>query len=356
MKIKIHSNELNRMMKTISACINQKDSKYGNIEIVHDNNLLTIRGTDGFFQAELSAPMLGSDGERFCIDGGMFAKVIGMCNGEVEISTTEKVCTIKGVGRTRIPIMDVDIPAFDDVSGTELRISAEDFQKSYGHVAYAVSTNFDQSRIQLTGVLLESSGAMANMTALDGFQMSVEHFPYEGGEVKIVVPGAFMNLISKGVCLGETITMTTDGKRMKVQTDGMTLQCGLLAGNFPDTKRIVPESFATMCRISADALRDALKAGNVVNNKQSLVKLEIVADSVTVRNNSEQADYDAEIPCETNGKDLVIAFNDRYLLNALSAIDGDEAVLNFNNSVNPLVVTENDKDCIRLCLPVRVMG
>ena len=126
MKVKIHSSELNRMMKTIVQCIDTKDvSKLSNIEIIYDNNLLTIRGTDGHFAAVMSTPVLGGDGESFCVDGTMFAKVCSMCSGEIDISTDGKFCTIKGAGRTRLPIIDVKIPAYAHVSGRPTEVSAE---------------------------------------------------------------------------------------------------------------------------------------------------------------------------------------------------------------------------------------
>ena len=129
MNIKVHSSELNRMMKTISQCVDEKFDKFSNIEICHENNLLTIRGTNGQFAAVMSTPLLGGDGERFCVDGVMFARVCGMCSGEVSIITEGKVCTIKGAGRTRIPIVEVDVPEFKAIADGQptVTVSAKDF-------------------------------------------------------------------------------------------------------------------------------------------------------------------------------------------------------------------------------------
>ena len=158
MKIKIHSSELNRMMKTIVQCIDTKDiSKLSNIEIIYDNNLLTIRGTDGHFAAVMSTPVLGGNGESFCVDGTMFAKVCAMCSGEIDISTDGKSCTIKGAGRTKLPIVDVKIPAYNRVSGKTSEIPAENIARCYNGVSYAVSA--DQTRIQLTGILTETDSS-----------------------------------------------------------------------------------------------------------------------------------------------------------------------------------------------------
>lgn len=354
MKIKVHSSELNRMMKTISQCIDSRFSNYSNIEIVHENNLLTIYGTNGTFYAAVSTPMLGGDGESFCVDGSMFARVCSMCGGEVEISTDSKVCTIKGAGRTRMPIIDGHVNRQERIDGAASVMAAEDFVKCYNGVAFAVST--DQSRIQLTGVLCEFGEYGVKMVALDGFQMSVETAKCEGAVMKVIIPGAFMKLVMQATIIGEDVTIRTNGNRIEASTDSMVLSCGVLAGEYPDYQRILPKDFKTECLVHMEELRNALKCGGIVASKQNLVKLEVSEDCVKVMSNSEEADYDADVPCETQGDGLKIAFNQKYLMNTVNAIGTEEAILRFNSSMNPCVIQGKDEPGLRLLLPVRVQG
>ena len=353
MYIKIYSSELNRMMKTITQCIDQRDiSNKANICITHDNNLLAIRGSNGTFSAVLTTPVLGGTGESFCVDGTMFARVCAMCNGEISIVTDEKTCTVKGVGRTKLPIVNAKIPAIERVNGNTVTVCGEYFTRCYVHVAYAIST--DLGRVQLTGVQTESDGQSLKMVALDGFQMAVDETPCEGDSFKVIIPGAFMKLITTGLCSGEDVKITTDGHFVQAETDGMLMRAGLLAGEFPDYTRLIPTDFKTSAKVNVEAVRNALKAGNAVNNKQNLVKLEVTENDITIRNNSEQAEFEAVIACVGRGDALKIAFNDRYLLNTINSFDAEEVALNFNSSVSPMIVNEFDKRGLRLVLPVRV--
>ena len=360
MNIKIHSNELNRMLKTVTQCISAKDiGKLSNIEIICDNNLLTIRGSDGHFSAVMSTPMLGSDGEVFCVDGAMFAKVCAMCNGEITITTDGKFCTVKGAGRTRLPIVDAKLPAYEHVNGQTVTVPAEEFAKAYAGVQHAIASDM-ANRIQLTGVNFETRtdhvGKWVNMTALDGFQMSIEHADCEGDDMNVIIPGAFMKLIVQSTIAGETIKIRTDGKRLEALTDGMMLNCGLLGGEYPDVERILPKDFKTKCLVNAELLRNALKSGSVVNVKQNLVKIEISADGMKVMNNSEEADYEAEVPCEMQGEPLKIAFNQKYLMNTINSLDNGEIEMEFGTSVSPCIAHGKGEQGIRLILPVRVAG
>ena len=352
MNIKIHSSELNRMMKTITQCIDSKDMNMGNVEIISGNNLLSIRASNGFLSAVMSTAMLGGDDESFCVDGALFAKVCAMNNGEINISTDGRTCTIKGTGRTRLPIVTAKVPEFKPVSGKKCAIRAESFAKGYGSVAYAIST--DQSRVVLTGVLLEAEASEMRMVAIDGFRLSVESVPCESEQIKAIVPGAFMKLVSSSTIAGESITLSTDGKRIQALTDGMTVACTLLSGDFPDYSRIVPDNFKTNSVLYADALQNALKCGSVVNGNNNLIKLEVAENDVTVSSNSEQANFDETVPCITNGSDVQIAFNHKYLMETIASITENEITMSFNSSINPCVIRGKEGTGYRLILPVRV--
>lgn len=356
MNIKIHSGELNRMMKTISQCIDTRDiGNRANIEIGNIDNSLYIHATNGSVIATLKTPMLGLELDKFCVDGQMFAKVCAMCSGEIEITTDSKVCTIKGTGRTRIPIVNATIPRHLDMTATKkITVAAEDLIRCYGHVAHAVSA--DNSRIVLTGILVESSDGKLTATALDGFQMSMETAECDGDDMKMIIPASFMKLITQASAVGEKVELISDGSKLIATTDSMVLCSGLIAGEYPPVERILPKEFKTECIVKVEELRNALKSGSVINSKQNLVKLEIGKESIKVMNNSEEADYEAEVPCDTQGNGLLIAFNQKYLMNTIGAIDGESAILCFNSSVSPCVAKEKDSDGVRLILPVRVAG
>ena len=355
MNIKIDSSELNRMLKTITQCIDTRDiGGRSNIEIGSFGNNLYIHASNGIMIATMCTSMLGLENETFCVDGQMFARVCAMCNGQIEITTDGKVCTIKGTGRTRIPIVNANIQKHQDVKGKKVRIEADDLMRCYGHVAHAVSA--ENTRIQLTGILTEAVDGKLTMTALDGFQMSVESASCEGDDLKIIVPANFLKLVSSAVASGEAVELYTDDKRLVAKTDSMAFSCGLLAGEYPDVARILPKEFKTECMVNVNELRNALKSGSVVNSKQNLVKMEVESEIIKVMNNSEEADYEAEVPCDTHGDGLKIAFNQKYLMNTINAISDDNAVMCFNGSISPCVVKEKDGDGIRLILPVRVAG
>ena len=59
-----------------------------------------------------------------------------------------------------------------------------------------------------------------------------------------------------------------------------------------------------------------------------------------------------EIPCQTEGDELTIAFNSKYLLDGIKIIEDKDVVLNFTDSVNPCII--NTDSYTYLVLPVRL--
>lgn len=357
MNVKIHSSELGRMMRVLSSCIGLKDTKFSNVEISHENNLFSIRATNGSHFVKMSTPLLGGDGESFCVDGKMFGNVISKANGEVSIDTNGNVCVIKANGRTRIPIVNDSLPIPEPINGKSVSVQAADFISVSERVRYAAGT--DENRLILTGILTETYGNELTMVALDGFQMAIESSVCEGEDIKIVIPNILLKRICDCAGPEEDIKIVTDGKRVCLSTDTSEVIGSLLAGEYIDYQRLIPESFATKVLFSIESMKDALKGSSVVGNAKNLVKFIVHGDKLTITSNSEEAEFDADIECRTEGNDLTIAFNDRYVLNALNAVSGEEAILNLGTAVSPAVIrerTENGvKTGIHLVLPVRVM-
>lgn len=354
MNVKIYSSDLNDMMKVVGKCVQHDVPSHANVELIHNDNTLTIRASNGIFYAEASTPAMGGDGESICLDGKMLSDVAGKSRGEIEISSSGNVCTIKGVGRIKLPVVQGNVSRPEPVTGQSVTVDGNKFSACYRHVRHAVS--MDETRIILTGALTVFEGMTMKMAALDGFQLSVEEAECSPVDepVRMVIPGKFLDLVDKSMCTGN-LTLTTDGKAVEVRTDSLLLRCGLLQGEYVAYERMLPEVFLTECRVRRDKLVEVLRTGRIVGSNQNLVKLHITEESITIQSNSEKADYEAQVESELMGDEARIAFNETYLSNALNAIDTDECVICCNTPTNPAVIKDGNMRGIRLVLPVRVV-
>ena len=70
---------------------------------------------------------------------------------------------------------------------------------------------------------------------------------------------------------------------------------------------------------------------------------------------SEIGNINEKVACVTNGKDLDIAFNPRFILESLKATSNEFVKICFNKSANPCVIVPTEGDeFLYLILPVRM--
>ena len=76
---------------------------------------------------------------------------------------------------------------------------------------------------------------------------------------------------------------------------------------------------------------------------------------MTITSNSEMGDVYEEIQVETEGEDLKIAFNVKYVTDVIRAIEDDEFVMHFNSGVSPCVIVPVEGNAYTyMVLPVRL--
>lgn len=358
MNIRIHSVDLQRMMKIAGACVNPKLPTRNAIEITHDNNILSIRANDGQFGAVASTPLMGGEGESFCVDGTMFGKAIAMCSGETTINVEDNTCKVWfGSGRTRMSVIKTRVPAFEFTTGGKTVVmKSADFRRMLGRVEYAIAAA--DARKILTGALAECDGKTMRMVALDGFRMAMDTAEIVDGHApRMIIPGAFLKLAGRGLTDDGYVKMTTDGSRLTISADGMMLSCALLTGEYPDYAKIMPKDFKTEALMETEHMLGAVKSGSLVNGGQKLVKLLVRKDKIEVMTNDEAADYYAEVDCMTTGEWLQIAFNEKYLIDALRAADTEKIIMKMTSGVSPMVICgDGDETWRHLLLPVRTAG
>ena len=90
-------------------------------------------------------------------------------------------------------------------------------------------------------------------------------------------------------------------------------------------------------------------------DKNNLIILDVKHDKIVINANSEMGKVEELVSVgDMEGKELKIAMNGKYILDALKALEEEDVVLSFNTSVSPFTVENvEDKCCQYLVLPVR---
>ena len=140
------------------------------------------------------------------------------------------------------------------------------------------------------------------------------------------------------------------------KTERHTLISRLLDGEFIRYNQIFNEDFSTLININRQQLLMSLERALLLtrDNKNSPVKLSIKQETVVITSNTEMgASYD-EITADIDGTPLDIAFNPKYLVDALRVIDDENVILTFTGALSPCIIKGASVDFYKyLILPLR---
>ena len=133
----------------------------------------------------------------------------------------------------------------------------------------------------------------------------------------------------------------------------------LLEGDFINYNQIISTSFETVVNINKNQFEDALERASLLSKigQNNLVKFEMSGDVLCLTSNSEIGNIKENVNIALHGKDLTIAFNARYFIEALRVLSDEFVTINFNSPSSPCIIKPlQGDDYLFLILPVRMIN
>jgi DNA polymerase III subunit beta len=288
-------------------------------------------------------------------------------NGSLHLACGRNEADVKGVDAQ-------EFPALPAIEGEHtLEIDPGVLRQMIAQVAFAASDN--ESRPVLTGVQIRIEDKTLTMSAADGFRLSVctAQLQAEIGEpVNIIVPArALRELLRLGK--DETapvgIHITPARSQILFHLHGqpgapvtkVNLISQLIEGTYPDVAKIVPQSHQTRAVLDRKAFLKACKTALVfARDEANVVHLAIdpEAGQIKVTSSSiEMGETEIDLDASIEGEQVEIAFNVRFLVDALSAMDGGQVALETTSASHPGVLRPaGGEGFVHVIMPLSVRG
>ena len=303
------------------------------------------------------------------LNAKLFTDIIRKMPGDyVQIETDDRLITKCKCGQAKLEIAGLPADEFPAIPEEELEaaqdrytIKSAVFRDMVKQTIFSVS--IDPSKAVLTGELLEITDNLLRVVSVDMFRISYRAYAFEG-EVpnsSAVVPAKALSELSRAIS-GDTedeLTFYFTNKRVMFETDSFTMSSRLLEGEFIRYNQIFNQDFTTAAVIERAVLLGSLERSVLVamENRQISITLDIRDDVLVITSQSEKGQTYDEIPCETDGTDIKIYFNPRYLIEALRAIEEEKIVLKLNTPKSPCTIQsvtgETVTDYKYLIVPLR---
>ena len=221
---------------------------------------------------------------------------------------------------------------------------------------FSISDN-DSNRL-MSGELFEINGDTLRVASLDGHRISIrrislkESYPAK----KVIVPGKTLNEISKilGGDADQDVTIYFTDKHIVFEFDNTTVVSRLIEGEYFKIDQMLSSDYETKVTIRKKELLDCIDRATLLikeGDKKPII-ISITDGSMELKINSTVGSMDEEIDIDKLGKDLMIGFNPRFLIDALRVIDDETITIYLVNPKAPCFIRDEENSYIYLILPV----
>ncbi|MBQ8141224.1 MAG: DNA polymerase III subunit beta [Clostridia bacterium] len=316
---------------------------------------------------------------RFIINAQKFNQTIRVMGGdEITLTVDEKMSACISCGKSSHKMSALagdDFPALPDlVSDRSFVINQAILKKMMGQVSFAMAVN-DQ-RTVLNGCFFKISDDSLMTVACDGFKSAkckrrteLENKNTNGNEhldYSFIVPVKTVNELSRLISDDEeALTQIYVTRKHIVFLIGeLTFFSRLIDGNYIDFERIMIKNHKITIALDKQTLASALERAALVTEERiagsvrSHVRLEINDGLLKVLATSASGSTYDEIAIEHEGPDLVIAFNNRFLIDSVRACDAEKIKISMSSSLSSINIEPyEEKEGVEetfMILPVRM--
>lgn len=221
---------------------------------------------------------------------------------------------------------------------------------------FSISVN-DSNKI-MSGELFEIKDNELKVVSLDGHRMSIRKIILKDhyNDIKVVVPGKTLNEISK-ILSGDNekeVFIYVTKNHILFEFDQTMVVSRLIEGEYFRIEQMISNDYETKITINRKEFLDSIERAIILireNDKKPIV-LDINDQIMELKLNSSFGSMNGQIDMQKAGKDIVIGFNPKFLVDSLRIIDDEQVDIYMTNPKSPCFIRDEEEKYIYLILPV----
>jgi len=364
MKFTIEKEELLTGLNKISGVAEKNTTLaiLSNIMIDVNDNKLKLTASDMVLEVSDVVECQSEVNGKTTVNAYMFHDIIKRLSkdNKIEFELKENLILNIKSGRSKFNIGVLETDGFPviDTGGynTEFKLSKDNLNSLINKVKYASSV--EETRYYLNGICWHGGNGELKAVATDGHRLAVSSVNVEIDALdNIIIPTKACNVVSKIIdsVIGDVNVFVGEGKIKFEFSDGGVLITKLIDGKFPDYERIIPANNVNTVNLNTlDFLSCINRVSSVLDKNSNSVKLHIQNDILSIMSANGGDTASDELSCVSDGLNLKIGFNVKYIIDALMALDKN-TVIHINDSDTAILMkSENDDNFINVVMPLRV--
>ncbi|BBF44610.1 DNA polymerase III beta subunit [Lachnospiraceae bacterium KM106-2] len=216
----------------------------------------------------------------------------------------------------------------------------------------------NESNKIMTGELFEVEGNRLKVVSLDGHRISIRNVTLKDSydHKKVIVPGKTLIEISKILSgeMSEEVNIFFTDRHILFEFNDTIVLSRLIEGEYYKIEQMLSSDYETKVTISNKELLSCIDRATLLikESEKKPIIINIADSNMELKMSSSIGSMNEEIDIKKDGKDILIGFNPRFLMDALKVIDDEEVDLYLFNPKAPCFIKDKEENYIYLILPV----
>ena len=329
------------------------------IDATTDIIKLTANDMELGIMTEISGDII--DRGMIAIDAKIFSEIVRkLPDNEVTIETLDNLQTVITCEKAKFTIIGKSGEDFSYLPAVEkddsIVMSQFTLKEVVRQTIFSISDN-DNNKL-MTGELFDINGEEFKIVSLDGHRISIRKIQLKNSysPKKVVVPGKTLNEVSK-ILPGDAdsdVTISFTEKHIVFEFDKTVVVSRLIEGEYFKIDQMLSSDYETKVRVNKKEFLSCIDRATLLvkeGDKKPII-VNITDSGMELKINSALGSMNEEIDIQKQGKDLMIGFNPKFLIDALRVIDDEEVDLYMVNPKAPCFIKNAEESYIYLILPV----
>ena len=366
MKFIINKDVLLTPLQQIVSVIEKRQTMpiLSNVLMVCESNQLVLTGTDLEIQLIAKIPLEGASSGSVTVPARKFLDICRLLPNNAEIKIEQQQDKLRIVShRSRFLLSTLPAENYPEFSESgfdrSFTINAGKFKKALDKTIFCMANQ--DVRYYLNGLLVHISNSKIKLVASDGHRLSIYEDILDestGVETKIIVPRKGVLELSRLLDDFDTdLKIEFSPNNIRIFINHLIFSAKLVDSKYPDFGKVFLQDFLDPIIISKQLLKEALTRVAVLSNEKFKgVTLEFSDESLRIStHNPEHDEAEEELPIEFAGEPLTISFNAQYLLDAVSNLDSESAVLTIASNSSSCFVDDHENQLFKfIVMPMKL--
>lgn len=210
----------------------------------------------------------------------------------------------------------------------------------------------------MTGELFDIKEDNLRVSSLDGHRISIRNIKLKNvyASKKVIVPGKTLNEVSK-ILSGDTdkeVSIFFTSNHILFEFDSTVVLSRLIEGEYFNVDQMISPDYETKITINRQEFLSCIDRSTLLvkeGDKRPII-INIADDKLELKINSTMGSMNEDIDITKEGKDIMIGFNPKFLIDALRVIDDENISLYMVNPKAPCFIRDEEDKYVYLVLPV----